>query len=91
MDDFVPLHSLLRVGGLTSVTQFSSVAALTVAEGVASVGDLTAAMFALQPLAGVEELPLLVAQGTTVALLAIAAVGLRIQRNTLPMNTPVQK
>lgn len=55
---------------------------------VARVGDLAAAMFAGQTPAGVEQLPLLVAQGAAVTFVALAAVRLMVEWDTFPVNTP---
>ena len=55
---------------------------------VARLGDLTASVFAGEAVAGVEQLPLLVAQGAAVTVLALAPVGLAVQRDALPVDTP---
>lgn len=58
------------------------------AVGVARVRDLAAAVLAGKTPAGVEQLPLLVAQGTAVALVALAAVRLVVEWDAFAVNTP---
>lgn len=72
----------------TCVAEVSGVAALTVAISVARVRDLAAAVFAGQTPAGVEQLPLLVAQGTAVTLVTLAAVRLMVEWDTFSVDTP---
>lgn len=55
---------------------------------VARVRDLAAAMFAGQTPTGVEQLPLLVAQGAAVTLVALAAVRLVVEWDAFSVDTP---
>lgn len=75
----------------TGVAELPSVAALTVTKGIASVRDLAATVFARQTTAGVEQLPLLVAQGAAVALVALAAIRLAVQWDASSMDTPNER
>lgn len=68
------------------VTEFPSVATFTVTVGISCVWDLAATVFAGQAAAGVEKLPLLVTQGTTVTLCTLAAVWLSVQWDALSMD-----
>lgn len=72
----------------TCVAEVPGVAAFAVAISVARVGDLAAAMFAGQTPTGVEQLPLLVAQGAAVTLVALAAVRLMVEWDTFSVDTP---
>lgn len=76
-------------GSQTCVTECPCVATFAVTVGVSCVGDLAAAMFAVQTAAGVEQLPLLVAQRTAVALGTIAAVRFVVQRDASAMDTSI--
>lgn len=56
--------------------------------GISCVRYLTVTMFALKLSAWIDELFLLVAQGSMKTLLAFTAVRLRVHWNTSPMDTP---
>lgn len=75
---------------LTLVAELAAVAHLTVAVGLSAVRDLAVAVFALQFSAWVEELLLLVTQGSMKTLLAFTTVRLHVHWNTPSMDTPVQ-
>lgn len=81
---------LSLVAALTYFTAFSCVPRLTqAAQPVLCL--LTLAVRARQSLTGPRGLPLQVAQGTVVSLLAVAAVRLCVQRHTDAVDAPEEK
>lgn len=72
----------------TCVTEIPSVATFTVTISISSVRDLATAVFAGQTTAGVEQFPLLIAQGAAVTLITLAAVRLMVKRDTFAVDTP---
>ena len=88
MPTFQPYQRLTTETKPTCIAQLSGVAALTVAVGVSRVRDLAAAMLAAQAAAGVEQLPLLVAQGAVITLGAFAVIRLADRGDALSMDTP---
>lgn len=78
-----------RLRERTCVTEIPSVATFTVTISISSVRDLATAVLAGQTPAGVEQLPLLVAQGAAVTFIALAAVRLRVKWDTFSVDAPV--
>lgn len=73
----------------TLVAEGAAVAAVTLAYGLAARGEAAAAVVAEQETAGVGRCAGLVAQGTLVALVALAAVGEGVEGQAEPVHTPV--
>lgn len=73
----------------TLVTEGSGVSAVALAGGLAPWGEAAVAMDTGPVVTGVRRLGRLVAEGTLVALVALAAVGEGVEGQAQPMHTPV--